>query len=468
MHKLLTTSVAISLLVGCAVGPDYEPQYDEMPGQDAFMNAESELFSDGNVAGNWWQLYDSPALNTAIEEALYANRDLQVAAANLERSQAVLRQSTNQRFPTTEVSASETYSRSNFFLDEPIAVENNVYTADLNINYQIDLFGRVRRTIEAAEASAEAMAAAYRATRITIAAETARAWASACAAGYQVQVAEGSLSLQQNSLDLTTRLRDAGRGTALDVARASSAVAQTQAVVPGLQAARDAALYRLAVLMGRPPADFPQAAAECGTPLQLDQRIPVGDGAGLLARRPDVRQAERELAAATARVGVATAELYPNVSFGAAIGSSALSGADLFTSETETWSYGPMISWAFPNIGGTLARKDQAEADMVAALASFEGTWLNALRETETVLSAYSNELQTLDALALARDHGAEAERLARARYDAGRINFLDLLQSQLMLTEAEMSLAQARARIAALQIDLFLALGGGWSNNSP
>src|SRR5690554_7334608 len=136
MHKLLTTSVAISLLVGCAVGPDYEPHYDEMPGQDAFMNAESELFSDGDVAGNWWQLYDSPALNEAIEEALYANRDLQVAAANLERSQAVLRQSTNQRFPTTEVSASESYSRSNFFLDEPLPVENNVYTADLNINYQ--------------------------------------------------------------------------------------------------------------------------------------------------------------------------------------------------------------------------------------------------------------------------------------------------------------------------------------------
>lgn len=466
MRKLLPVTGISLLMAGCAVGPDYEPRYDEVPGQEAFINAEDELFSQEAVAENWWRLYDSPSLNAAIQEALQANRDLQIASANLERAQAVLRQSSSQRLPSTEISVSETYSRDNFFLEEPLPVENNVYTADLNINYQIDLFGRVRRAIEAAEASAEAMAAAYRSTQVTIAAETARAWANACAAGYQVRVAENSLSLQQRSLELTTQLRDAGRGTALDVARAASVAAQTRASVPGLRAGRDAALYRLAVLMGREPADFPAEAAECDTPLQLDQRIPVGDGAGLLARRPDVRQAERELAAATARVGVATAELYPSVSFGAAIGSSALSGAGLFSSETETWSYGPMINWVFPNISGTLARQAQAEADMGAALAGFEGAWLNALRETETVLSAYSNELESLDALQEARDHSEEAVRIARARYEAGRINFLDLLQSELTLTEAEMSLAETRSRIAALQIDLFLALGGGWSEN--
>src|SRR5690606_38930303 len=189
------------------------------------------------------------------------------------------------------------------------------------------------------------------------------------------------------SFELTNRLLEAGRGTALDVARASALLEQTRAEMPTFEARHRTALYRLAVLMGRPPARFPDAAADCNTPPALASEIPVGDGAMLLRRRPDVRQAERELAAATARVGVALADLYPTVSIGGSATSVALSAGDLDESESSRWSLGPLLSWNFPNRSIARARVAQAEASIDAALASFDGVWLNALQETESALS---------------------------------------------------------------------------------
>jgi outer membrane protein TolC len=242
-------------------------------------------------------------------------------------------------------------------------------------------------------------------------------------------------------------------------------VAQSRAIVPALQAQRAAALYRLAVLMGRAPADYPAAAANCNTPLTLAEQIPVGDGAALLQRRPDLRQAERELAAATAQVGIVTAGFYPSVSIGGSIGSAALSAGNLGDSNTKVWSFGPLLSWTFPNIIGTRAREAQAEATVDAARARFDGAWLNALRETESALSAYAYELERVAALEEARMFSAEAVNLANLRFDAGQQSFLDVLQVELTSTGAEMALAQSEARLAALQINLFLALGGGWGN---
>ena len=459
--------VATGLLItGCAVGPDYDAsRIDDMPGQNAFSNSDSELFSVQSPMGEWWRLYETPALDAAVQEALEANTDLRVAAANLNRAEAIFRESRAGHLPSTQINASEAYSRQFFFFDEPIEVSNRVISADLSIAYQFDLFGRVRRMVEAAVANAEAMEAAYHATQITVAAETTRAWAEACAAGYQLDVARRSINLQGRSFELVSQLRDAGRGTALDVASASSALAQTRAMLPTLRAQHQAALYRLATLMGREPSDYPQDVASCSTPLSLEQAIPVGDGAGLLRRRPDIRQAERELATATARVGVAVADFYPTVSFGASLGSTALSGADLFTGQTETLSLGPSLSWVFPNIIGTLARKAQAEADVEAAVARFDGVWLNALRETETALSNYRNELERVQALEEAREYSADAARLANARFEAGQLNFLDVVQAELVLSNAEMALAESRTRIASQQVALFLALGGGWSD---
>jgi len=248
------------------------------------------------------------------------------------------------------------------------------------------------------------------------------------------------------------------------VATIAAQSAQTRALIPQLQANRQGTLFQLAALLGRTPDQVPEVAAACISAPALQQLLPVGDGAALLSRRPDVLQAERELAAATARVGVVTADLYPSVNLTAGIGSAAQSSGALFSSDTQIWNYGPAISWAFPNITGTLARIRQAEASVDVALARFDGAWLNALRETETALSTYLSALERRAALDEANGFSAEAARFAQLRFEAGQLNYLDVLQAELAATNARVSLAAADAETTALQVDLFLALGGGWS----
>jgi outer membrane protein TolC len=222
-------------------------------------------------------------------------------------------------------------------------------------------------------------------------------------------------------------------------------------------------LFRLAVLTGRPPADFPREVANCAAPPALAQAIPIGNGATLLARRPDIRQAERSLAAATARVGVATADLYPTVSLGGSIGSTAGSPGGLVSSSGFRFSLGPLISWTFPNIAAARARIAEARASADAQLATFDGTWLNALQETESALTRYARELDRLNALRRAHGQGAEAARIAQLRFRAGRENFQVVLDAQRALADTDAAVAQSEAALSDNLVTLFLALGGGW-----
>src|SRR5690606_23587239 len=240
------------------------------------------------------------------------------------------------RLPATTFGAGATSGRQNF-VQQGFAFEDTVYDVRFDVSYQLDLFGRVTRAIQAARADAEAVEAVYHAVQITVAAETARAYVAACAARLELAAAERSLAVQRETRALTERLYEAGRGTALDVARAAAAAEQTRAAIPTLEAAHRNALYRLAVLMGRAPTDFPPEAAECDTPPAIDGPIAVGDGETLLARRPDIREAERRLAAATARIGLATAQLYPSVSFAGSTGAVALAArSEEHTSELQS------------------------------------------------------------------------------------------------------------------------------------
>lgn len=221
------------------------------------------------------------------------------------------------------------------------------------------------------------------------------------------------------------------------------------------------------MLTGRPPTEFPAVVAQCSTPPALSRPIPIGDGASLLRRRPDVRAAERRLAAATARIGVATAELYPSISLGGSIGSTAGSLGNLVDGDGFRYSLGPLISWNFPNRRAARARIAQAEATAQAALAEFDGTWLAALEETEGALTRYANERERVATLRRARDGGAQAARIARLRYDAGRENFQIVLEAERRLAEVEAQLAQAEAQLSDNLVQLFLALGGGWEAGS-
>ncbi|HEX8471789.1 MAG TPA: TolC family protein, partial [Brevundimonas sp.] len=341
--------------------------------------------------------------------------------------------------------------------------EIDTYDVGLDASYEIDLFGRVGSSIRAARADADAQTEAVDTIRVSVAAETARAYADACSANAQIAVAERTLGLQQNTADLTQRLLEGGAGTGLDTSRAQVALAQTRATIPTLRAARDEALFRLSTLTGRTPAEVSEAARSCARPPQLSQPIPVGDGAALLARRPDVRQAERQIAAAAARVNVATASLYPSISLGGSFGSTALDSDDLGKDENYRFSFGPLISWSFPNIAVARARIAQTSALTDAALANFDQTVLAALQETETSLTNYANELDRRTALTAARDQAATAARLSRLRFEAGADNFLIVLDAERTLAGADAQLAQSDALVTTYQIALFKALAGGW-----
>jgi NodT family efflux transporter outer membrane factor (OMF) lipoprotein len=455
-------------LSACAVGPNYRSPEPAAPSQTPFMGTSAPAFTGDEPPGRWWSLFRDPLLDRLIEQALAANTDLRVAAANLARARAVLRESRAGRLPTTGISASAAYSRAPGNAAFPgVEREGDSYDAGLDVSYQLDLFGRIRRTIEASRADADAAQASFDLSRVTVAAETARAYADACGTGRRLDVARESLRVQERSYDLTRRLLEGGRGTALELNQSGALLEQVRSTIPVLEAQREAALFRLAVLTGRPPVDFPREVAACNAPPALAQLIPVGDGASLLRRRPDIREAERRLAAAIARIGVATADLYPTISIGGSIGSTANSPGGLVSSEGFRFSLGPLLTWSFPNIAVARARIAQAEASSQAALAEFDGIWLRALQETETALTRYARGLDQVASLRRARDRSAEAARIARLRFQGGRDSFLTVLDAERTLAQNDAAFAQAEAQLSDNLISLFLALGGGWQDEA-
>lgn len=469
MKRIVLTLLASAALSGCMVGPDHVSPLPKAPTQGAFVGGNTAAFAPVEPPAEYWKLFNAPALDRLVDEALKNNTDLRVADANLREARARLRETRNARLPSTEISGGANYGQA---AGSTLGVNGagprgDSYDVGLDVGYQIDLFGRIARAIEAGRADMEAVQAAYDLARITVAAETTRAYVDACANGQQLAVARESLRVQEQTFGLTQRLFEGGRGTALDTSRAGALLEQTRADIPTLEAERQAALYRLAVLTGRPPAEFPADVASCEVSPTLNSAVPIGDGATLLARRPDIRAAERRLAAATARVGVATAELYPSITLGGSIGSTANSPGGLFSPSGFRFGLGPLISWTFPNIGAARARIRQAEAQSDAALATFDGTWLRALEETESALKRYAGEADRLAALLRARDQSTEAARIARLRYQAGAESFQIVLDAERSLAASEALLAQSRARYSDQAVTLFLALGGGWQTRS-
>jgi NodT family efflux transporter outer membrane factor (OMF) lipoprotein len=460
MRRALATAMSALALGACVVGPGHRDPRPAAPAQTPFASLGSPAFTGNEPPGRWWSLFRDPLLDRLIEQALRENTDLRVAAANLRRARAVLRETRAGRLPTTEINASATYGQG------PGGDASDLYDVGLDIGYQIDLFGRIRRAIEASRADVEAVQAAFDLARITVAAETARAYADACSAGRQLAVARETLRIQERTLDLTRRLFEGGRGTALETNQAGALLDQNRAAIPTLESLRRTALFRLSVLTGRPPADFPPEAAACETPPALSRPIPVGDGGALLSRRPDIRAAERSLAAATARVGVATADLYPTISLGGSVGSPAASPGGLVSSNGFRFSLGGLISWTFPNVAVARARIAQAEASAEGALAAFDGTWLRALEETESALTRYAGELDRLTALRRARGQSAEAARIARLRFQAGREPFQVVLDAERVLAQTDAAVAQSEAVLSDNLVSLFLALGGGWQDS--
>lgn len=467
-RRLAWLAPFVPLLFACTtVGPDYR-----VPGNAAIRSASANgaLLGGNNKAvaiaplpDAWWRLYDDAKLDGLVQQALAVNTDIRLAAANLRRAVAAYHEVEAENLPQGGISAKAERAQlsGESFLQTTQPPVFNLGDFGLGVSYLIDIFGKLARADEAALANAQASEAALDLARVGVAAQTVRAYVQGCAATHELEVAVRQLALQERAVDVARKLATSGRGLPTDPIRAQAQADTLRAALPELKAQRAAASYRLAVMLGKPPADLTPAEAECHEEPRLHQPLPVGDGAALLKRRPDIRQAERELAAATARIGVATADLYPSIRIGASIGTTGVM-RDLGSGPTARWGFGPLLSWSFPT-NGVRPRIHGMEAGADAALARFDGTVLKALQETETALTAYTHQLERQQALHAAREQAEEAARQLRLLYRAGRVPYLSQLDADRTLANADAALAASESQVALRQIDLFLALGGGW-----
>ncbi len=301
--------ICAAWLAGCTVGPDYRAPAPPLGTQVPLLGTVEAQASASEPPQQWWRLYQDPVLDELVREAFRANTDLMVAAANLSAARATLESARVGRYPQTQLGVGTERAR-DAVTDEILEIGGHspqtfwFYDAMLDVSYEVDLFGHVRRAIEAARADTEAAQAARDVVQVTVAAETTRAYAQVCALGEAIAVARHSIDVVTHEEQITADRRDAGAAADFDVVRAQALLAQVRAALPPLIGQRQSALFQLAQLLGRPPGGAPQAAQDCAQPPTLKALIPVGDGASLLARRPDVRQAERRVAGATARIGV--------------------------------------------------------------------------------------------------------------------------------------------------------------------
>jgi len=460
---------ALAALTACrTVGPDYAVPNDaviQRPAANAaFIDTGNPQITDSTaLPPRWWSLYNDPVLDALVQQTLRDNVELKAADAHLRRAAAMYEQALDAGGFDYEAEAgvSRAQLSAESFLLEHELPPINLADGKFAVSYQFDLFGKLKRGAEAAHADEQAVAAARDLARISVVAEVADSYLEICHANHELHVAGHSLELQQRSREVTQRLIAAGRGTAPELARANAQVALLEAALPPLQAQRQAAAYSLAALLGQTPGQLPEGVVDCAHAPQLSQPLPVGDGRSLLARRPDVRQAERTLAAATARIGVATAELYPDIRLGASVGAAGLL-ADFGEPLTQQWSIGPLISWTLPS-SGTRSRIRATEAGADEALAHFDHTVLQALRETQTALERYAQDLRRLQSLQVAQEQAALAAAQNRRLYQGGRAPYLSSLDADRTLANSDATLAAAQAQVSRDQIHLFLVLGGGW-----
>jgi NodT family efflux transporter outer membrane factor (OMF) lipoprotein len=433
-------------LAGCMTPPAPPPTLATPSATGTFAGMPQASIAP--VPDDWWRLYDDPVLDKLVVASLAANADLRVAYANLDGARAALAQARAARLPQTSVESS-------LGVDNPA---NQPSASALAASWDADLFGRLRSAALAASADADAQAAALDGLKVAVVADTVQAYVDLCGAGQAQLVATEQVRLLERSAALVNEQFRAGEVSPLEVSQAATLVETARAALPPMDAAAANARYRLATLQGRPPAEAQTMALACQKLPRLRTAAPVGDGQALLLRRPDIREAERRLAAASARIGVARADLYPRVNLGGAIG--LLSGGFVATAS-------PFISWSFPNQAPARARLAQARATEQAALAGWDVVVLRALREVESALAAYDAEKRRNDSLGAAREQADLTARRAAARVRLGDAAYLLQVDAERTRAQAALTQAQSDLAVAQAEVSLFRALGGGWRSDA-
>lgn len=457
--------VSISLALGlgaCAVGPEYEAPDSAAP---TFVNAPAEHFARTAIEAAWWRELGDPVLDELIERSFTTDFDVRIAAARLAEARAIFRDQRLDQLPIVTAHGAYDKRKAQIPGFGDARIESETFDLGFDAFWEIDLYGRVRRQAEAARAEAEAAEANLHAAQVSVAAEVARNYFELRGAERRYAVAVANRDNQREAVRITRVRYELGRGTELDLASARAQLAATEATLPPLVAAARAAEHRLAVLLGLRPGTLEIPAGEGGDPVSdsLSDPLAVGDPEALMRRRPDIRAAERQLAAATARIGVATADLFPQLSVSGFVGFITGEASELGESASEAWSVTPTLSWAAFDLGSVRARLRAAEARADGALATYEQTVLRALEETENAFVAFAQTQSRLAALVEQAAASGRAAELARIRYREGAIEFLRLLDAERTLLEAEDAVARAETDLNTSVVAIYKALGGGW-----
>ena len=462
---LLLTS---AILAACAVGPNYrEP---EVPAPQEFIGAENVKFTTAEVERDFWKSFNDPLLDQLVEQALDSNHDIRIAMTRLREARALRGEARLDLAPTVTASGGYTESRSSV-RQAPAALgierDEDYYDASFDAFWELDFFGRVRRGVEASSAEVGAAEAGVYDSQVSITAEVARNYFELRGFQERLAVARRNAENQSESLRITNARLDAGRGTRLDTSRASAQLSATLATIPELEASATRSILRLGVLTGHSPEALVAQLSEPRALPQLPINHAIGTPEALLRRRPDIRIAERNLAAATARIGVAVGDLFPRVSLTGRWGYDALGSSDLGNGGSETFAFGPSIQWAAFDLGRVRQRIDQREAAADGALARYEQTVLRALEETDASLTDYSKALVKQEHLQNSATASIEAATLARARFESGAADFLTVLDAERSVLEAEDQLARSETQTATALLATYKALGGGFRPRS-
>lgn len=466
--RILFASASAMTMAACAtVGPDYvEPSSDSFT-KNALQNDPAIIAEEREPARNWWTALDDEMLNSLVERAFSENRDLRQAAANVEAARALLRVERTNLRPTGEANADyrrRRLSGSQFGADDLTFDDSDFFDVGLNASWELDFFGRVRRASEAALANAQGAEYLRRDAEALVAAETARAYIDYRSAEVRLDVARRNLEIQRETRALTQTRFEEGLGSRLDVARAEAQAKSTEASLPPLEAAATAAANRIATLTGTPVSDVLTLLHSDKPALPAPPAaILVGDAESLIRRRADVRAAERSLAAATARIGVAKADFFPRITLIGAVSASAQTLSGVGGDGSLGYGVGPSLSWSGFDIPRVKAGVKAADARADAAFAAYEQTVLTALEETQTALVDYGRERVRFGALDEAAVNARQAAELARERYDEGADDFIDVLDAESRLLAAEASLAESQSSVASKFISVYRALGAGW-----
>jgi multidrug efflux system outer membrane protein len=457
-------AIASLMTAACAVGPTYNAP---APAQVDYHNASPVVFSSASPEAQWWTMFGDPVLDQLMTKALGSNIDLKVGLARVEQSRAFLGDARAQAGPKIDARTTYTGANEQILNGGPDRIRTNMYEAGFDASWELDLFGRSKREIEGARADFDAAKADLHGVQVIVAAEVARTYLQLRGTQDRLVLAKRRLATQEENVRLTRVRVATGRGDPGEQTIADADLSAVQATIPDLKAREIMALHRLAVLVGERPGALdillvPQVMA----PSIQGHALPIGDSSDLLRRRPDVQAAERRLAAQTARIGVATADLFPRVSITGFLGLVTGNFASFGGNSSKAWSIAPSTSWSLFDMGSARARLRAQQAKGDETLANYEKTVLAALEDVENGLAAYGQQHDRFRNLADQVKAMHEAARIARVRYNEGVIDFRVLVKSEEALLSAQDTLSEAQTGLNSDVVAIYKALGGGWQNS--